>query len=160
MKQTTLAISLTLLACGQVGTTDGTTRDLDQEDAGAGVEAAPSQPVDSPAPDERSADSGASVVLSVPVPRIDVEEHQEEHQEDAGKPVEVLDAGAELVEVLDVDAGDAGEPLDAGEPVEVLDVDAATGGDGPATGAALTPEQIAELCALPEPPPEAAPYCP
>lgn len=151
MKQTTLAISLALLACGQVGTT---ARDLDQEDAGAPVEAVPSMAPDVPPPDERSPDSGASVSILVPVPRLDVEDAPEDDQEDAGAPV---DAGAELGEVLDVDAGDAGELLDAGE---VLDVDAHAPTDGPATGAALTPEQVAELCALPEPPPEAVPFCP
>jgi hypothetical protein len=152
MKQTTLAISLVLLACGQVGSTEGTTRNLDQEDAGARVEAAPSTPLDVPTA-ERSPDSGASVSIIVPVPRLDVEDAPEDDQEDAGKPVEVLDAGT----VLDVDAGDGGTLPDAGE---LLDVDAGDDGDGPAVGAALTPEQIAELCALPEPPPEAAPFCP
>jgi hypothetical protein len=151
MKQTTLAISLALLGCGQVGTTDGGR--LDRHDAGNVVEPAPSMPpAPTPATAEHSPDAGAMVSVVVPVPRIEVEEHQEDDQEDAGDASEPLDAGKP------VDAGDASKPLDAGKPV---DVDAgAIGGDGPATGAALTPEQIATLCALPEPPPEAAPFCP
>jgi len=150
MKQTTLAISFTLLACGQVGTSTETAPDLDQGDAGAGVQAAPSMPLEATPAAEHSPDAGINIMVAVVAPRIEVEHDQEDDQEDAGAPV---DADDQLLDILD-----AGNVLDAGlDASDGLDIDA---GDGPAVGSALTPEQIAELCSLQDPPPEARPFCP